>query len=142
MSRTRISATLRRLVRRRGEEKCEYCLFPEELSFASHEVDHIIAEKHGGFSDEGNLALSCALCNGYKGSDIASVDPLSGVIVPLFHPRLEHWSQHFSLNGPTIVGITATGRATVRLLQLNHPHRIREREAIVPDEGLSIPNED
>jgi hypothetical protein len=48
---------------------------PEKLSLASHQVDHIIAEKHGGQTLAENLALSCSLCNQAKGSDIASIDP-------------------------------------------------------------------
>ncbi|WP_366048772.1 HNH endonuclease [Microcoleus sp. PH2017_11_PCY_U_A] len=27
---------------------CEYCLIPETLALSSHQVDHIIAEKHRG----------------------------------------------------------------------------------------------
>ncbi len=69
MSRTHIPAELRRQVRQRARDSCEYCLLPESLTFAAHEIDHVIAEKHGGPSDANNLALACALCNGFKGSD-------------------------------------------------------------------------
>jgi hypothetical protein len=45
------------------------------LSFSPHEIDHTIAEKHGDRTTKVNLALACKLCNTYKGSDIASIDP-------------------------------------------------------------------
>jgi HNH endonuclease len=48
MSTTHILIGLRRQVRERAGECCEYCLIPESMTFALHTVDHIIAEKHGG----------------------------------------------------------------------------------------------
>jgi hypothetical protein len=87
MSETHIPAALRRPTRERAGERCEYCLIPESATFFTHPIDHIIAEKHGGLTAADNLALSCALCNGFKGSDLASVDPATGSVVPLFHPR-------------------------------------------------------
>ena len=41
----------------------------------AHEIDHVIAEKHGGQTDKDNLALACTLFNKYKGSDLAFIDP-------------------------------------------------------------------
>ncbi|WP_373540756.1 HNH endonuclease [Chamaesiphon sp.] len=64
-------------------------------SFSAHEIDHIIAEKHDGRTESENLALSCNLCNKYKGSDLASVDPETEKIVPLYHPRQNLWREHF-----------------------------------------------
>ena len=75
MSSTYIPVALRQFVYERANAQCEYCLIPEDVVFAPHEIDHIIAEKHGGPTEANNLALSCTLCNKYKGSDIASVDP-------------------------------------------------------------------
>jgi hypothetical protein len=48
MSQPHIPAALRRLVRERAHNRCEYCLIPESVSFAPHWIDHIVAEKHGG----------------------------------------------------------------------------------------------
>ena len=115
----------------RSGERCEYCLIPESLTLAVHWVDHIVAEKHGGQTDESNLALSCVLCNQHKGSDLTSIDPEGGQITPLFHPRRDRWLDHFRLAGAHIHPITPVGRATVRLLQLNHPERIEERELLL-----------
>jgi hypothetical protein len=131
MAQKYVPVALRRLVRARAGERCEYCLIPEQLTLAPHWVDHIVAEKHGGQTEEGNLALSCVLCNQHKGSDLASIDPQTGQITPLFHPRREHWIEHFRLDGARIEPLTATGRVTVRLLQLNHPDRIEERELLL-----------
>jgi len=131
MSRTHIPAELRRAVRLRAHDCCEYCLIPESMTLAAHEIDHIIAEKHGGPTDADNLALACAICNGFKGSDLASIDAESGDIVPLFNPRRDRWTEHFRLESGRIEPLTASGRATVRLLQLNHPHRVEERLLLI-----------
>ena len=86
MAQKYVPVALRRIVRTRSGERCEYCLIPEALTLAPHWVDHIVAEKHGGKTEEDNLALSCVLCNQHKGSDLTSIDPESGQITPLFHP--------------------------------------------------------
>lgn len=122
-----ISAGLRAFVRKRAQGLCEYCGLPEWLSFVEHQIDHIIAVKHGGTSEADNLALSCALCNRHKGSDIASIDPDSSGLAPLYDPRRDAWDRHFLSDSGRIIGLTATGRATVRLLQLNRAERVRER---------------
>ncbi len=127
MSTTRISAALRRLVRTRAQDCCEYCLIPEMASFATHEIDHGIAEKHGGATVEENLALSCKPCNKHKGSDLSSIDPETGEIVRLYQPRRDVWERHFRLEDGVIVPTTDVGRVTVRLLQMNRAARVQER---------------
>lgn len=126
-----ISNELRRLVHERAGGCCEYCLIPETISFSAFEFDHIIGLKHGGSTEEDNLALSCSICNKHKGSDIASIDPETGDIVKLFNPRTERWNDHFNLSLAQIVPLTPTGRATARLLQLNRLNRIQERELMI-----------
>jgi hypothetical protein len=101
------------------------------MTFAAHEIDHVIAEKHGGPTSPENLANACAVCNGFKGSDLTSVDPETGSIVPLFNPRRDRWVEHFRIVGGRIETLTPTGRVTVRLLQLNHRDRVQEREFLV-----------
>jgi hypothetical protein len=104
---------------------------PESLSFASHQIDHIIAEKHGGPTDPENLALCCTLCNRHKGSDLTAIDPQTGQIVGLFNPRRQVWTEHFRLvPDGTLTGDTPEGRATIRLLQLNRLERIEERRML------------
>lgn len=130
MSQTYIPAALRRLVCERANDRCEYCLIPEAVTFAPHWIDHIIAEKHGGKTEESNLANSCVLCNQCKGSVIASIDPETGHLVALFHPRRDQWAEHFRLADGRIEPLSPIGRVTVRLLQLNNPDRVEEREQL------------
>ena len=77
-----VSASLRARIRAWANRKCEYCLAPESLTLLEHEIDHIIALKHGGETIADNLALCCTLCNKHKGSDIASLDPETGGMQP------------------------------------------------------------
>jgi hypothetical protein len=88
----------------------------------------VIAEKHGGITAEDNLALACKLCNTFKGSDIASVDPITNDITALYHPRRDRWSEHFQLRDSEFIPLTGKARVTLRLLQLNRSDRIEERQ--------------
>ena len=99
MNEARILASLRREVRARAKQRCEYCLIAESQSLFPHEPDHLIALKHGGRSTAANLALACSDCNRFKGSDIASIDRVTGKLVRLFNPRMQKWSAHFRLIG-------------------------------------------
>jgi 5-methylcytosine-specific restriction endonuclease McrA len=128
---TYISAALRRLVYERAGGCCEYCLIPESAVLAAHEVDHVISQKHGGPTKADNLALSCALCNKFKGSDLSSLDADTGQIVTLYNPRRDLWSDHFQLSSGQFVPLTPTGRVTVRVLQLNKPDRTEERKLLI-----------
>ena len=130
MSLSRISAALRREVRERAKECCEYCLVAESEVVFPHEPDHLIARKHGGPTVSENLALACFDCNRFKGTDIASVDLVTGEVVSLFNPRTQLWSDHFQLEGGRIVPLTATGRVTEQLLRLNLPIRIEIRRRL------------
>lgn len=120
---------LRTEVRRRVGDVCEYCRLPQAASsFARFHVEHIIARQHGGPSELDNLALACSFCNFHKGPNIASIDPEGGALVPLYHPRRDTWSDHFSFEGTLIVGRTPIGRATVSLLAMNEWQRLELRE--------------
>jgi len=128
MSSTYISVALRRQVEARAHQRCEYCLLPAALAFIlPHEIDHVIAEKHGGVTEENNLALACWRCNRHKGTDLASFDPQTGVLTLLFNPRTQNWRDHFVREGTVLLGMTPEGRTTVHLLQLNTAERIAER---------------
>jgi|SRR5450432_3642888 len=127
---TYIPDKLRDLVYERATGKCEYCLIHDDDTYRPHEVDHIVAEKHGGQTDEVNLCLSCFDCNRHKGSDLASLDPSSGDIVLLFHPRHDIWENHFTIDGGLIQAISPQGSATARLLDMNNPRRVAERTAL------------
>ena len=104
------------------------CLVHEDDSYSPHQIDHIISRKHGGSSDVNNLAYACLRCNVWKGSDVGSIDPSTGNLVKLFHPRRQCWDGHFILRGAVIEPLTPEGQATVRLLRLNLDKRLVERQ--------------
>jgi HNH endonuclease len=120
---------LRSLVHRRAAGICEYCRLPQAASpYARFHVEHVIARQHGSPTEMSNLALACGACNFQKGPNIASLDPKTGKLVPLFHPRRDQWSEHFAWYGTTVVGLTPIGRATVQLLAMNDRTRLDIRE--------------
>lgn len=62
---------------------------------------------------------------------MTGVDPLTGDVVTLFHPRRERWAEHFLLHGMRIKGITAVGRATVQGLAMNEIRRLELRAELL-----------
>lgn len=67
----------------------------------------------------------------HKGSDLASLDPETGLLTSLFNPRLDDWPTHFASEGGVIIPRTPSARVTVRLLRLNLPVRVEVREELV-----------
>ena len=130
-----ITAELRRKVIEWAGNCCEYCLIHQDEQFFSFEIDHIISEKHLGTSVFENICLACPDCNAFKGSDIASIDWEVGenALSFLFHPRQQLWTDHFRLNRKTAViePLTAIGRVTVFLLQLNQIDRVTDRKLLL-----------
>ena len=114
----------------RAKHCCEYCHAPEIIFNFPFEIEHIIPLKLEGASHNINLALSCRSCNVYKSSHISCNDPDTKTEVSLFHPRKNKWSQHFSVNVESghILGLTATGRATVALLRMNREVQVMARK--------------
>jgi hypothetical protein len=112
---------LRQLVIARAQGRCEYCHLPERFSFFPFQIDHIIAEKHGGPTVAENLALSCFYCNSYKGPNIAGWLSESNEVIRLFHPRSDEWSEHFEWSETTLVGKTKIGQVTIAVLAINRP---------------------
>ena len=133
MARPHIPIKLRRLVIARACECCEYCLIHGDDRPETHPIDHVIALRHGGLTAAENLALACAICNNLKGTDLSAIDPRTGMIVPLFNPRMQKWNDHFELAGAEVIGRTATGRATVALLQLDSHERLSYRRDLVAE---------
>jgi len=128
---TYVPTALRRLIEERADWRCEYCLLPANVAFFPHEVDHVIAEKHGGATEATNLAFTCWRCNRHKGTDLGSFDPDTGAFCRLFNPRAHQWHDHFALNEGVIIGSTPEGHAMARLLQVNTDERVRERQRLV-----------
>jgi hypothetical protein len=112
-----------------AQYRCEYCQTAQAIRGAQMHVEHILPLARGGTSEEQNLCLACAWCNSYKWAHTQGVDPDTGQEVPLFHPRTQHWQEHFrwSVDGVTIIGLTAVGRATVETLKMNNPFIVPAR---------------
>lgn len=135
----RISLALRSELSKRAQGRCEYCHLPQESAWAPYEIDHVIAQKHGGKTTTENLAFACVPCNSYKGSDLTSVDSQTGKVARLFNPRLQPWDRHFRLHvDEEIMPRTAAGRTTVRLLRLNDPARVQQRADLIRTGKLSL----
>jgi hypothetical protein len=127
----------RDLVRRRAAERCEYCRLHQDDNELVHHVEHIVAKQHGGSDDPNNLALACHRCNLHKGPNLTGIDPQTGLVVPLFHPRHDRWPEHFVFLGARIEGLSATGRATVQVLAMNDARRLEVRQEVLKYGGLA-----
>ena len=123
-----MDAATRRNVRQRAHDRCEYCDLPQSAQpFVRFHVEHIIARQHGGTDNPEKRCLACERCNAAKGPNLAGRDPETGDIERLFDPRHQEWHEHFEFRGPVIVGLTAIGRATVEVLNMNERRRAQLR---------------
>mgnify|MGYP001186331908 CR=1 FL=1 len=122
-------AELERQVAQRAADRCEYCRMHQSLQGARFHLEHIVPTSRDGISELDNLAWACPGCNLRKSDRVVAVDLQTGVSVPLFHPRLHAWHEHFAWDDYQIVGLTAIGRATAASLDLNQPRRIQIRQA-------------
>lgn len=123
-----MDGALRQLVAERAAARYEYCRMQQDREpFYRFHVEHIIPRQHGGKDDEGNLALACQHCNLHKGPNLSGIDPDTGSITPLFHPRQQAWDDHFALKDAAVRGLTPIGRATVVVLAMNAPIRLELR---------------
>ncbi|HTX35526.1 MAG TPA: hypothetical protein VME43_10900 [Bryobacteraceae bacterium] len=92
---------MRELVRRRAGDRCEYCHLRQEHSNLRHHVPNL-----------------------------TGIDPQTGQIASLFHPRRDRWSDHFIFEGTRVIGISAAGRTTVEVLKMNDTRRLELRAEI------------
>ncbi len=127
-------------IRRRAGHACEYCRLPDTIP-TPFEIEHVIPKQHRGPTTLGNLAYSCLRCNRHKGTNLSGIDRLtsSTKLVRLFNPRRHKWDKHFRWDGPRIVGRTPIGRATVEVLNMNDPDRIKVRVELI-EEGRFPPS--
>jgi hypothetical protein len=100
-------------------------------SAAAFHVEHVIARHHRGSDDLNNRCWSCHRCNLKKGPNLSGQDPLTEKVVTLFNPRRQRWERHFEWSGPILVGRTATGRATVLVLDINESQRVELRRLLI-----------
>jgi hypothetical protein len=116
---TTIPVSLRRFVIQQASNRCEYCGISQVGQVATFHIDHIVPSMAGGETREENLALACVSCSLRKGSRQNLKDVETGQVVPIFNPRQQKWKEHFAWDGVKVVGLTATGRATIQALALN-----------------------
>ena len=114
-----LTTRLRRQVVNRARKQCEYCGLAQAGQEATFHVDHVIPLAEGGDTSLDNLALACVSCSLRKGARLAAPDPDTAVAAPLFNPRIQNWHHHFRWKGFRVIGLTATGRATLELLKMN-----------------------
>jgi hypothetical protein len=126
-----VSVELRRLVISRAHRLCEYCLIHEDDTELGCQVDHVIAEKHGGLTVAENLCFACTYCNRAKGPDLGSLSAVTGSLIRFYNPRTDSWSDHFVLNGATIDSRTEIGAVTAKILAFNCLERIIERKLLL-----------
>lgn len=129
-----MDARIRELVRQTASQRCEYCHLPDRaVPYLVFHVDHIIAKQHLDevSHDPQSLAWACSECNYHKGPNLVSIDPQTKEQAELFDPRRDDWNEHFTIDRGTIVGLTSTGRATARLLNMNAPRLVRLRRELI-----------
>lgn len=120
---------LLRQVQLRAGNRCEYCRMHQSLQGATFHLEHVHPSALNGPSTCDKLALSCPSCNLYKSNRLQAPDPDTGQPTPLFNPRADTWSHHFTWNEFTLVPLTQVGRATATLLHFNHPRELLIRQA-------------
>ena len=64
---------------------------------------------------------------------------LTREITRLYNPRRDRWEEHFRCRGPQLVGLTAIGRVTIRVLAINHPDAVKLRRELIA-EGVFPPS--
>ena len=122
MSGGRLPVELREQLLTADDRRCAYCHTTEANTGQPMTIDHIVSQARGGQTTFDNLCFACRRCNEFKGDAIAGRDPLTDEAAPLFHPRVHRWSDHFAWDaaGTHLVGLTAIGRVTAVVLNMNN----------------------
>ena len=123
------------MIQRAGDH-CEYCGLSQAGQAATFHIDHITTIVAGSSTTVDNLALTknhgskapsfrklcdlitCVSCSLRKAARQTVEDPEKGEAAPIFNPRKKVWGEHFCWDGMRVVGLTATGRATIDALNM------------------------
>ncbi|MEO0434734.1 MAG: HNH endonuclease signature motif containing protein [Cyanobacteria bacterium J06656_5] len=126
---TYISVDLQARIRTQFVNCCAYCQTAEALTVTTFEFEHIHPLSANGQTIFENLCLACPSCNRYKATRQTAIDPVTDLETPLFHPQQQEWTAHFAWNedATEIIGLTATGRATIQALKMNRSQLTRVR---------------
>ena len=129
----KFSKSIREKIENRANKLCEYCLSPLEFSPDPFSIEHIFPLAKGGTNNLENLALACQGCNGSKSTKTEAFDLVSQTISSFYNPRKDIWREHFMWNEDftEIIGITAKGRVTVKVLKLNRQRVINLRRILI-----------
>lgn len=117
----------------RAKNRCEYCQLGQDSQVATFPVDHVLPASLLGITELDNLALACPRCNSKKWKHVEALDAETGKVVPLFNPRDQKWTDHFqwSKEDPTVIeGLSASGRATLILLDMNSSQHLTIRSLV------------
>ena len=127
-------AAIVRLVHERARHCCEYCQTCRDTIGQAMHVEHI--DPNEG-DDPENLCLACPTCNLSKSTATSALDPATGTMVSLFHPRRQHWQDHFRWieHARRVQGLTPTRRATVERLRMNQDRLVVARALWVKADG-------
>ncbi|MCY7406445.1 MAG: hypothetical protein LH631_03450 [Alkalinema sp. CAN_BIN05] len=60
-------------------------------------------------------------------------------MVRLYQPRCDRWTEHFQFQAGEIIPLSAIGRVTVRLLQLNRSIRVFVRRVLAENQVWNAP---
>jgi HNH endonuclease len=129
----KFSKSVREKVEARANKLCEYRLSPLEFSPDPFSIEHILPLSTGGTNDSENLALSCQGCNGSKSVKIEAFDLVSQTIARFCNPCTDSWDEHFVWNEDftEMIGLTAKGRVTIKILQLNRQRVVNLRRLLI-----------
>jgi hypothetical protein len=129
----KFSKSVREKVESRANKLCEYCFSPLDFSPDSFSIEHIKPIIKGGSNDLENLALACQGCNGYKSVKTEALDLVSQTTAEFYNPRRDVWSEHFVWNEDftEIIGLTAKGRVTIKVLQINRRRVVNLRKILI-----------
>jgi len=125
-----IPIQLQRDIRRQFKNRCAYCQTSEALIATHFEMDHIQPRSAGGKTCFENLCLACPHCNRHKTDRKMFRDPESNQTVALFHPQQQLWQENFAWteDASVLLGLTASGRATLEALEINRPSLVHLRK--------------
>ena len=110
-------------------------LYSHGSEFRIHMAPNFVFTWSGICTELENLALACIHCNRFKGPNVAGLDPDTGELVRLFHPRRDNWAERFVWDGPELKPRTQIGRVTIAVLVINDPEVVAVRRAL-QDEGV------
>lgn len=133
MRRSALPRAIRRRVRDRAGNRCEYCQHPAAYACAWYTCEHVRPRAGGAGNTLSELAWACPACNGHKYDKTHARDSRTNRFVLLFNPRRQRWARHFAWSEDFLLvhGVTACGRATVDSLHLNRPELVNLRRALI-----------